>query len=59
MVLGFGTCSCGLRLERVTLMYLRRSDLAKLSKLCSTRRRSAVGGRWAVGEKVRPLSSNW
>ena len=40
-------------------MYLRRSDLAKLSKLCSIVHCNSVGGRRAVGENVSPLSSNW
>ena len=40
-------------------MYLRRSDLAKLSKLCSIVHCDSVGGMWGVGENVSPLSSNW
>ena len=40
-------------------MYLRGSDLGKLSKLCSNVLCNSVGGRRAVGENVSPLSSNW
>ena len=41
-------------------MYLGRSDWAKLSKLCNNIVHcNFVGGRWAVGENVGPLSSNW
>ena len=50
--------SCGLQEEPVILMYLRRRDLAKALKfwnICACR---CVGGRWAVGAKVSPLSSS-
>ena len=57
-MVGFILSRCGLLLEWVVRMYLRRSDFAKVLKLLSIVSCTSVCGVLGVGENDNPLSSS-
>ena len=50
---------CGLWVECVARIYLRRSEIENSLKLCNSCCSRSLRVALGVGEKVRPLSSNW